>query len=432
MQAYSGAVEEATMIFAGNYPRLKLYTSLKQYLGIVRDAASRKDMNSKSIGQLEEEFRKRVNTKYGGFLPMARVGIYLAVKALIKPGEFVILSPYTISDVVNMVICAGGIPLFVDIDRATCNISFAEIQKALDSGKRSRVGAVLVTHFYGCACDIEAISSLCQGEGIPLVEDCAQAFGAKVSGRSVGSFGDAGVFSFGLYKNLNCFLGGMLVTNRLDLMEQIQKEVHEMSSFSLGHYLKFVVKGIITDLITWPPFFRAITFRIFRFGLLNNVDSINNKLKIDIDPKIAYEVPKEYLYNPTGLQAQQVLDQLPLATRNTEARIERARLYYEGLKEIGGLLLPPPRFNGDHVYWHYPLQFSDREQLVKFAMEEGSDISMSYHRNCAEMKCFSDYAQPCREAEATANSVIYLPTYPSYPLPEAKRIIATIRTMFGA
>ena len=202
MQAYSGAVEEATMIFAGNYPRLRLYTSLKQYLGIVRDAGLRKDMNSECISQLEEEFRNRVNTKYGGFLPMARVGIYLAVKALIKPGEFVILSPYTISEVGNMVICAGGIPLFVDIDRATCNISFAEIQKALNSGKRPQVGAVLVTHFYGCACDIEAISSLCQREGIPLVEDCAQAFGAKVSGRSVGSFGDAGVFSIGLYKNL--------------------------------------------------------------------------------------------------------------------------------------------------------------------------------------------------------------------------------------
>src|SRR6185503_17787272 len=102
-----------------------------------------------------------------------------AVKALIKPGRKVILSPYTIADVVNMVVCAGGEPVFADIERETCNVDAAEVERLIDD----QTGAVMVTHFYGLACDIERIAKICKDRNVPLIEDAAQAFGVRVNGK---------------------------------------------------------------------------------------------------------------------------------------------------------------------------------------------------------------------------------------------------------
>ena len=108
---------------------------------------------------------------------MARVGIYLALKHLIRKGQKVILSPYTISDVVNMVLCAGGVPVFADIEEGgSCNIDAAIVADLLDTEKN--IGAVLVSHFYGLVCNLAPILAKCGEKRIPVIEDAAQAFGA--------------------------------------------------------------------------------------------------------------------------------------------------------------------------------------------------------------------------------------------------------------
>src|SRR5581483_8845744 len=93
-------------------------------------------------------------------VPMCRVGIYLALKHLIRKGQKVILSPYTISEVVNMVLCAGGVPVFADVEpTATCNIDAQSVLDLLTT--TTDVGAVLVTHFYGLICNIAPILEEC-------------------------------------------------------------------------------------------------------------------------------------------------------------------------------------------------------------------------------------------------------------------------------
>ena len=144
---------------------------------------------------------------------MARVGIYLVLKHLIRKGQKVILSPYTISDVVNMVLCAGGVPLFADIEEGgSCNIDAECVLDLLET--EDDVGAVLVTHFYGLVCNLRPILRCLREKGIPVVEDAAQAFGARYEGKPAGTIADAGVFSFGLLKNVTGFLGGAIVTER--------------------------------------------------------------------------------------------------------------------------------------------------------------------------------------------------------------------------
>ena len=413
----------------GGLPRLRLYTTVRQYLMVFWSFVNGKWQKGTAIAELEKELALRANVRHAIFTNTARLGIYMVLKHTIKPGQKVIVSPYTIVDVINMVVSAGGVPLFADLDVGTCNVSAAEVERLLRT--EANIGAVMVTHFYGLACEVETIKTTCIAHGIPLIEDAAQAFGATVLGQPVGSFGRAGVLSFGLYKNINCFYGGAVLTNDEELEKLVRNELNGLPLISKSYLIKKIISGIIIDIITWPLFFKTITFNIFRYGMLNDVNFINEKLKIDTNPQLKFELPSDYLVRPSSLQARLVLSQLPRMTEMTELRRKNAKRYRDGLKEIKGLMLPPEVEEGRHIYWYFPVLYQNREQLVKFAMSKGRDITASYHRNCADLVCFEEYKKSCEVASWTANSVIYLPTYPTYTPGEIDRTISVIREYFS-
>jgi dTDP-4-amino-4,6-dideoxygalactose transaminase len=291
-------------------------------------------------------------------------------------------------------------------------------------------GAVLVTHFYGLMADIEAIASDCQEHNIPLIEDAAQAFDARVGGRRAGTFGISGVFSFGLHKTVNAFLGGMVITNNDTLAAKLRAARAALPLQPMASLLGQVAYGALTDMVTWPPIFRVLTFWIFRWAILNDVAPINRLLQFDIHPRLRTRMPEAFLCRMRPVQARLVVKQLNAVAMQTQQRVAFARVYYEGLRDVPDLLLPPFREDGSHMYWYYPIQYADRHALVKYLMRHGRDISMSSHRNCAAVPCFASWARPCPEAEAAARSVIYLPTYPLYTAAEVRRTIDVIRRYF--
>lgn len=411
----------------GPSPRLRLYTTSGLYLQFASALAKRNHRSGPDTGTLERKLADDLGVKHAIAMPMARVGIYLALKNTIKPGQEVILSPYTIADVVNMVICAGGVPVFADIDRASCNISPDSVAKLIGAN----TGAVLVTHFYGNVADMDALARICESAGVPMIEDAAQAFGGRYGNRATGTIGRAGVLSFGMYKNINSFYGGMLLTDDDALAAAARREMAGWPLVPAGHLSRKALSALITDAVTWPPVFKMLTFRLFRWAFLNKVDSINNKLKIDVDPQIKHELPAEYRTQLTPLQSRLILQQLPTLEEQTDARVRAAAIYHEGLADIEELIVAPLRSDRGHIYWYYPIQYRDREKLVAHVMRQGRDITMSYHRNCASMPCFAEFARDCENAQATADSLIYLPTYPRYPESEIRETIKAIRSYFG-
>jgi dTDP-3-amino-2,3,6-trideoxy-4-keto-D-glucose/dTDP-3-amino-3,4,6-trideoxy-alpha-D-glucose/dTDP-2,6-dideoxy-D-kanosamine transaminase len=118
-------------------------------------------------------------------------------------------------------IAIGAQPFFIDVDQDSRTTTLQECERALAAGAK----AIVVTHLYGRAApDINAIAALCASHKIPLVEDCAQAHGAKVDGKMVGSFGDIACFSFYPTKNLGALGdGGAVATNNLQLAETVAR-----------------------------------------------------------------------------------------------------------------------------------------------------------------------------------------------------------------
>lgn len=135
------------------------------------------------------------------------VALHLACLALdLKPGQEVIVPALTYVATANAVTYCGGVPVLVDCDPVTWNMTAAAVEAAITS----RTAGVIAVHLYGLPCAIGDIAGLCRDRGLWLIEDCAESLGATVHGRATGTFGDAATFSFYGNKTISTGEGGML------------------------------------------------------------------------------------------------------------------------------------------------------------------------------------------------------------------------------
>lgn len=390
---------------------------MQSYLSFLRDLLSRGLNRGDDVDVLEKTICRSWGVSNAIAMPQARVGIHLALRATIKPGDSVVMSPYTIADVVNMVISAGGQPVFADIKRETCNIDPKEVERLVDD----TTGAVLITHLHGLAADADAIGEICRSKGIPLIEDAAQAFGARLNSRRVGTIGDVGVFSFGTYKNINAWYGGLVVTDDDAIASSIRRIIETFEYQTASFLQKKIRFGALTDILTSPLIFSLATFWIFRFGALKDVESINRFVRTELDTRRHDEFPDRYRQRFTPFQARLVLSQLDSIDKDSWARVDAARVYHEALSGRDDIILPPFYEDLSHIYTYFPIQYEQSEELLKWLMYRNRDVGAQHLKNCADLESFSEYKRACPNARATARSVVLLPTYPRYGVTEAKK-----------
>jgi dTDP-4-amino-4,6-dideoxygalactose transaminase len=144
--------------------------------------------------------------------------LIIALRAAgIGPGDEVVTSAFTFVASASAIALCGATPVFADIDPRTFNVTADSVAGVLTE----RTRAVIPVHLYGQPVDLAPIAALCRERDIALIEDAAQAFGADIAGRKVGTWGDAGCFSFYPSKNLGAFGdGGMLITDDDDLADR--------------------------------------------------------------------------------------------------------------------------------------------------------------------------------------------------------------------
>ncbi len=147
--------------------------------------------------------------------------LVLGLAALgIGPGDEVITSPFTFFGTAEAVSLVGATPRFVDIDPVTFNLDIERVEAAITP----RTRCIIPVHLYGRAVDMTALRALADRHGLAVLEDVAQAFGARHEGKLLGSWGDVGAFSFYPSKNLGGFGdGGLITTNRDDIAARVRQ-----------------------------------------------------------------------------------------------------------------------------------------------------------------------------------------------------------------
>lgn len=175
-----------------------------------------------NVKQFEQAFAQYLGAAYCVSLANGTDAIELALKALgVDRGDRVATVANAGMYTSTALLAIGAEPFYMDVDIDSRNVTLHEVRGAIDAG----VKAVVVTHLYGLAVpEIREIAALCKSRNVGLLEDCAQAHGAKVAEQRVGTFGDAASFSFYPTKNLGALGdGGAVVTNNPEIAEEVSR-----------------------------------------------------------------------------------------------------------------------------------------------------------------------------------------------------------------
>jgi len=329
----------------------------------------------------EEEFSKVHDNVKCTAVSSATAALHMSLLALgVGEGDEVIIPALTFVADINVVRMVEATPVLADCESETdWNISARTIEPLITP----KTKAVIVVHFAGYPAQMDGIVALCQKHDIALIEDCAHAPGARYKGRSVGTFGDLGAFSFFTNKNLSVGEGGMLTTNDPALDQQAKYfRSHGMTALTLDRH-----KG------------RAITYDVVQPGLNYRIDEMRSAL---------------------GLVQ---LEKLSAANTARKRLVER---YIERLSGVPGVALPFTKLEDiDPVYHIMPILLDeaiDRTALIGKLKEDGIQSSIHYPA-FKDFTAFKDVGlNDAPIAEKIARRELTLPLYPTMTIEEVDMV----------
>jgi len=173
-----------------------------------------------NVNGFERELAARVDVKSAAALSSGTAAIHLALKAVgVREGDIVFCQDLTFSASANPIIYEKAVPVFIDSDYETWNMSPEALEKAFDIYAPK---AVLVVHLYGLSADMDRIVEICSRHNVPIIEDAAESLGTTYKGKHTGTFGEYGVFSFNGNKIITTSGGGMLVSDNEEKIEKVR------------------------------------------------------------------------------------------------------------------------------------------------------------------------------------------------------------------
>ena len=322
------------------------------------------------VEELEGQIAAYVGTKYASGVSSGTDALLISLMALdVGPGDIVITTPFSFFATAGVIARLGATPAFVDIDPDTYNLSPTALRKWFESEteKRNKVKAIIPVHLYGQCADMDPILEIAGGYNIPVIEDAAQAIGArypsKTGTKKAGSMGTMGCFSFFPSKNLGAMGdGGMVVTNDASIDEKLRK--------LRNHGAK-------------PKYYHTLIGGNFR-----------------LDP----------------IQAAILLVKLPHLDKWHSMRQENAAYYDENLN-VKGIKKPVVACKREyHIYNQYVISIAEqRDDLRKFLTESNIGTEIYYPVSFHEQECFRYLGYKSGDfpnSEYASKHTIALPIYP--------------------
>jgi len=341
------------------------------------------------VTQLEEKIAGYIGTKYAIGVSSGTDALVLSLRALAiqrKNEEYwdredlVITTPFTFTATGDAILRAGATPFFVDIDPDTYNIDPNLVREAVRKYGQ-RVKGIVPVHLYGQPCNMDEIMEIARENGLFVIEDCAQSFGAKWNEKSTGSFGDTGCFSFFPSKNLGGFGdGGMVTTN--------DKELAELIRMLLKHGGKDKY----------------------------NVDHIGYNARLDT------------------LQAAILLAKMEHVGEFTKRRRKIAEIYNNNLQTINWVKIPAVQNRAYHVYHQYTIRVLEgkRGSLRRALKEKGIDTMVYYPVPLHKMRVFEGRClvySALEESERASQEVLSLPIEPLMDEEDILRVTKAISSV---
>jgi dTDP-4-amino-4,6-dideoxygalactose transaminase len=390
---------------------------------IIRDCRQKGQLvEGPHIAAFEEEFAqflggghvRAVSTEYG------RMGLYFILKALDLPvGSEIIVPALTFWVVPEITRVAGLTPVFVDIDPATFTMSPAAAERAITSKTR----AILPTHLYGMACDLDPILALAKRHHLKVVEDCAHALGAQYKGRMVGTDGDASFFSFQAFKPLNTFGGGLTWVRDAGVATRV-RELADAEEWPSGKRVESILRSGYWQYTFIRP--KVFTFSLFPIWWAASFTDWKPEQRLWEDVRPLNDFPPHYRGRFSNVQAGIGRAGLAHMPEFIERTRRHAKKFNELIGGVPGVTVPQIPEGRTHVYYQYCAYVPDSKDLVRRCIRRGVDVAPMHVDVCTQMDLFGWQGPPAPGAEK-AMTAVQVPVYESLSDEEIERVGRLVR-----
>lgn len=370
------------------------------------------------------------DAKHAVLLPHARIAFEAILATLdLKPGSEVLMTPVTIPDIVNVVLDAGLVPVWVDMGPCTANMDPGDLEAKVT--RKSK--AVIVTHLCGLPTDMDAVNAVAAAHDLVVLEDASQAMGATWGDRALGTVGLAGVFSLTTLKTLSSFQGGLVLTDDDALAEALEAKAASYPEPARAQFTALLLRDLVLHAASHPLPYGLVGHHVVRL-----LEAIGPKALVEFQrgnllarkahtlQAVRRRVPERYRRRYAGVQGRIALRALPtLAAGNARRRVLSERL----LTKMAEADLPGrPRVleGGTATWWRFPYWTDRPEALRAHLRREGIDSARTNLICASDVPAFRSVASPTPEARRFTAGMVFLPMHPSMSEHDVDRIAEAV------
>lgn len=351
-----------------------------------------------------------------------RSAIYLALKALgIGHGDEVLIQAYTCNAVPNPVLWTGAVPVYVDIDEASLNMSISDLRSKITASCK----AIIVQHTFGNPAQIREILKVAEQHNLKVIEDCAHSLGARVDSKLLGTFGDLAIVSFGREKIVSSLTGGALIVNDPALKARVEDLFGKLKVLPKRKLLQEV-----GNYFSWRIFFRRIHNRGWGANLVRYLYQYDSVNVVTSQKELSGLKPSWYPSKMPDLLASLALQEWDKIEQYNQSRTEIARVYFEKLKTANLKLIGPH----DGVYLRlvglHPRSAALLAEAKKQKLSFGNWYNSVVYPEGVHLARLGYRSGSCPVAERVASQTVNLPNYLGMTSVEVEKVINFVRN-FG-
>jgi perosamine synthetase len=375
------------------------------YFSILKDFIISKN-NILTKDKLLDSVMKILNYKKNClFIGRARTGIFLAIKIFIDNNRpKVIMSPFTIPDVVNMVICAGGIPVFVDFEKKTTFVNINQLKSFFSENKSS---IFILTHYNINEKNYKIIRNLCDQYNIKLIEDCAISMGGKSNAENIGSLCDLAIYSFSSFKFINFFFGGLIYVKDDKIFKKIQNLIKSWKLLSFKDYLLPLINCLKFDLATSRLIFSSFVFNFLKINQNKKKNLVEKKytdFEIGNLNRTYYSLPSEVFYHELSRKIDNFYS-------FQKTRVKNSLIYFNLLSKFSVPYNISENLIINSSCYNYLIYSKNKTDLRIKLAKLGFDTGFSMYQNSHKFPSYSQFEGYSNEVDNLIDNTIVLPTH---------------------
>ncbi len=367
-----------------------------------------------------------LGVKHAFLVPSARMGFWLALRAMDFDGGEIIFPGLTYYAMPAAAKLAGLQPRFVDIDDNLL-LDLDRLEAAI--GKDTR--AIFPTHLYGRTVDMTRLMDIAARHNLPVFEDIAQGLGAKWQGQKVGTFGRFAIATFGPTKNITALGGACVFTDDDELAQRLGRALEAVAPATTLPVLKAFGFATAMALASWTPVFRLLVAPLLKLGRRRGVDLIA-KATADSPVDFTDGVPAWFFQGGVGHLMGQVggASLAAMDERNARRRAGGLRLS-AALGDVDQVAVPQVRDGEEAIFMSFPLLVDDPDAFADLLLARGVDTARGYMSACADLPMFAGGGDCPRASEALAR-MLHLPVHPGMNAALIDEVAAMVKDALAA